>query len=279
MAVVKYRPMMVLHQVSKSKSKLFFFVDVYLPFIFLSNSLGNPSSDTNKPGTISNADQSSNNKNVSIAIGVSATLLSGIIAIILIIWYRRKRNKTQSGYLFDTITRNIGNAFGGNSTSSEEKRMSALKAGLVKGNNTNTNSSGNYSTGSSNLPTNFEHSNNEAIFDNKRTSNGIFITKTQSVSIQKDNDYFGTSSLSNISSANSFVSIDNTTKSANRSSFTSNTSNTKSISSVENLNINSTSNGNNKYSSSDSGYLANSSNMNTSSEDDNSRFALNVITF
>ncbi|PKK71566.1 hypothetical protein RhiirC2_744399 [Rhizophagus irregularis] len=70
--------------------------------------------------------------------------------------------------------------------------------------------------------------------------------------------------------------MDNTTKSRNRSSFTSN--NTKSINSVENLNFNytTTNNMNNKYSSSDSGYLANSSNLNTSSEDDN---FLNIITF
>ncbi|POG65636.1 hypothetical protein GLOIN_2v1664020 [Rhizophagus irregularis DAOM 181602=DAOM 197198] len=202
-----------------------------------------------------------------------------IIAIILVIWFRRKRNKTQSGgHFFDTITRNIGNAFssnGGNSTSSEEKRISVLKSGLIKGNNSKTNSSGNYSTESSNLAVR-EPSNNEVIdFDNRRTSGGIFITKTHSISVQHDNDYFGTSSLSNLSSANSFVSMDNTTKSRNRSSFTSN--NTKSINSVENLNFNYTTNNmNNKYSSSDSGYLANSSNLNTSSEDDN---FLNIITF
>jgi hypothetical protein len=275
--------MVVLHQVSK----LFFCsfrISMYIYFYFFFNSLGNPSSGTNNPnnnpsGKVPNEAQETNNKNITIAVGVSATLLSIIIAIILIIWFRRKRNKSQSGKFFNTITRNIGNAFssnGGDSSSSEEKRISVLKAGLVKGNNTKTNSSGNFSTESSNLAVR-EHSNNEVIdFDNRRTSCGIFITKTQSVSIQHDNDYFGTSSLSNLSSANSFVS----TKSHNRSSFTSN--NTKSVHSMENLNINntdSTSNVNNKYSSSDSGYLANSSNLNTSSEDDASKFALNLFTF
>lgn len=256
---------------------------VYLLFS-LSNSLVNPSPTTNNPnnpsGNIPSEAQETNNKNVTIAIGVSATLLSIIIAIILVIWFRRKRNKTQSGgYFFDNITRNIGNAFssnGDNSTSSEEKRISVLKAGLVKGNNSKTNS-GNYSTESSNLAIR-DQSNNEVIdFDNRRASCGIFITKTQSVSVQHDNDYFGTSSLSNLSSSNSFVSMDNTTKSRNRSSFTSN--NTKSINSIENLNTNSTTNLtnlNNKYSSSDSGYLANSSNLNTSSEDDN---IFSIITF
>src|SRR5437016_1522280 len=105
-------------------------------FFFLSNSLGNPSSGTNNTSGIipNNGEMPANNNHVTIMIGVSATFSSMLIAIILLIWFRRKRNKT-SGYFFDTITRNLGNAFGGNdnSTSEEEKRISTLKAGLVKG--------------------------------------------------------------------------------------------------------------------------------------------------
>ncbi|CAG8441484.1 3098_t:CDS:2 [Funneliformis mosseae] len=152
---------------------------------------------TPKVPTTDESDKNSKNKNsVALAIGLSASFLSAIIAISLVIWVRRRRKRLQSkppNYFIPAPKRKISNRSLCDGPS-VGRSLTSLRGGLVKDSN------GSIGTNSS----------SGSIMQSQENSDGsgIVITKTHSVSVHQDNDYFGSNSFSHLSATNSIASVD-----------------------------------------------------------------------
>ncbi|CAI2168596.1 16517_t:CDS:2 [Funneliformis geosporum] len=186
---------------------------------------------------------STNKKSIAIAIGTSASLLSAIIAVSLIIWVRRRRKISRSkppNYFIPAPKRKISSLSDGPSVG---RSLTSIKAGLVKDSNA---SIGTNSSSGSIMQTG-EKENNDGT--------GIVITKTHSVSVHQDDDYFGSTSFTHLSATNSIASVDYYNR----------------FGSVENLTTDASSMsnkpGNNRSSGCEGGYLAGNSNQNTSNDE------------